>query len=232
MRRGWPGQLAHAVVGGDVQALQQFIGQSPWDAEAVLHAHQAYVGETLGDAEEGAFISDGCDVPKQGTESVGAAVVWTAGQARQLPVRRGGVRRQPARLHPGGPSALPARAMVHPGVRGSARPTRSIYHFKLMIALIEDIGFHLAHECFWYNPAKMPAPAEWVTVRRVRVRDSVGYVWWFSKTPWPKANNRNVLRAYSKDMIRLNSRGVRATTRPSTTLQIAHAVLSSSRGEA
>jgi len=40
--------LAHAVVGGDVQALQQFIGQSPWDADAVLHAHQAYVGETVG----------------------------------------------------------------------------------------------------------------------------------------------------------------------------------------
>jgi len=68
--------LAHAVVGGDVQALQQFIGQSPWDAEAILHAHQAYVGETLGDAEEGAFIIDGGDVPKQGTESVGVARQW------------------------------------------------------------------------------------------------------------------------------------------------------------
>jgi len=68
--------LAHAVVGGDVQALHQFIGQSPWDAEAVLHAHQAYVGETLGDAQEGAFISDGCDFPTQGTESVGVARPW------------------------------------------------------------------------------------------------------------------------------------------------------------
>jgi len=68
--------LAHAVVGGDVQALQQFIGQSPWDADAVLHAHQGYVGETLGDADEGAFIIDGCDVPKQGTESVGVARPW------------------------------------------------------------------------------------------------------------------------------------------------------------
>jgi len=68
--------LAHAVVGGNVQALQQFIGQSPWDADAVLHAHQAYVGETLGDAAEGAFIIDGCDFPKQGTESVGVARQW------------------------------------------------------------------------------------------------------------------------------------------------------------
>ena len=68
--------LAHAVVGGDVQALQQFSGQSPGDADAVRHAHHAYVGETRGDAQEGAFISDGCDVPTQGTESVGVARPW------------------------------------------------------------------------------------------------------------------------------------------------------------
>lgn len=94
-------------------------------------------------------------------------------------------------------------------------PTRSLYHFKLLIALVEEIGFHLAQECFWYNPAKMPAPAEWVTVRRIRIRDSVEYVWWLSKTPFPKANNRNVLRPYSKDMIRLEKKGIRETIRPS-----------------
>ncbi len=94
-------------------------------------------------------------------------------------------------------------------------PTRSIYHFKLLVALVEEVGFHLAQECFWYNPAKMPMPAEWVTVRRIRVKDSVEYVWWFSKTPYPKANNRKVLRKYSEDMIRLNKRGIRATVRPS-----------------
>ena len=70
-------------------------------------------------------------------------------------------------------------------------------------------------ECFWYNPAKMPTPAEWVNVRRVRIKDSVEYVWWLSKTPWPKADNRNVLNPYSKDMIRLKRRGVRGTVRPS-----------------
>jgi site-specific DNA-methyltransferase (cytosine-N4-specific) len=94
-------------------------------------------------------------------------------------------------------------------------PTRSIYHFKLLVALVEEIGFHLAQECFWYNPAKMPVPAEWVTVRRLRVRDSVEYVWWLSKTPHPKASNLNVLKEYSEDMIRLNRNGVRGTVRPS-----------------
>jgi len=94
-------------------------------------------------------------------------------------------------------------------------PTRSVYHFKLLLALVEDLGFHLAQECFWYNPAKMPMPAEWVTVRRIRIKDAVEYVWWLSKTPWPKADNRAVLRPYSSDMVRLNQRGVRATVRPS-----------------
>jgi len=94
-------------------------------------------------------------------------------------------------------------------------PTRSLYHFKLLIALVEEVGFHLAQECFWYNPAKMPMPAEWVTVRRIRIKDSVEYVWWLSKTEWPKACNRSVLRPYSKDMERLNARGLTATVRPS-----------------
>ena len=101
------------------------------------------------------------------------------------------------------------------GSYNSGVPTRSIYHFKLLIALVEEVGFHLAQECFWYNPAKMPMPAEWVTVRRIRVRDSVEYVWWFSKTPWPKASNLAVLKEYSEDMIRLNRNGVRGTVRPS-----------------
>lgn len=98
----------------------------------------------------------------------------------------------------------------NPGV-----PTRSLYHYKLMIALVEELGFHLAQECYWYNPAKMPVPAEWVTVRRVRIKDSVEHIWWLSKTPHPKANNRNVLRPYSADMLRLAKKGVRATVRPS-----------------
>src|SRR5581483_8457203 len=45
------------------------------------------------------------------------------------------------------------------GSYNKGTPTRSIYHFKLLIELVETIGFHLAQELFWYNPAKMPAPA-------------------------------------------------------------------------
>lgn len=113
-------------------------------------------------------------------------------------------------LTPEGSFVLNIAGSYNPGA-----PVRSLYHFKLLVALVEEVGFHLAQECFWYNPAKLPAPAEWVTVRRQRIKDSVEYVWWLSKTPWPKANNRNVLIPYSADMERLLKKGYRAKPRPS-----------------
>jgi len=94
-------------------------------------------------------------------------------------------------------------------------PTRSLYHFRLLLMLCDEVGFHLAQECFWYNPAKLPSPAEWVNVRRIRIKDSVEYVWWLSKTPHPRADNRQVLEEYGKDMRRLLQRGYRAKKRPS-----------------
>lgn len=95
------------------------------------------------------------------------------------------------------------------------KPTRSLYHFELLITLVRDLGFYLAQELYWYNPAKLPAPAEWVNVRKLRVKDSVECLWWLSKTPWPKANNQRVLQEYSPDMLRLIRRGYKAKKRPS-----------------
>lgn len=95
------------------------------------------------------------------------------------------------------------------------QPTRSLYHFKLLIMLVEEYGFHLCQEHYWWNPSKLPTPAEWVNVRRVRVKDAVNCVWWLSKTPWPKANNRRVLQPYSKSMHNLLEFGYVAKRRPS-----------------
>ncbi len=55
------------------------------------------------------------------------------------------------------------------------QPTRSLYHYELLIELCRMSGHksYLAEEFFWYNPARLPSPAEWVTVRRVRVKDAV-----------------------------------------------------------
>lgn len=101
------------------------------------------------------------------------------------------------------------------GSYNAGTPTRSLYHFKALLMLCEEVGFYLAQECFWNNPAKLPSPAEWVTIRRQRVKDAVEYIWWLSKTPFPKANNRNVLNEYSADMKRLLKRGYKPKRRPS-----------------
>jgi hypothetical protein len=71
-------------------------------------------------------------------------------------------------------------------------------------------------EFICHNPARLPTPAEWVSVQRVRVKDSYTKVWWLAATPHPKANNREVLQEYSKDMKRLLAkRKYNAGKRPS-----------------
>ena len=71
------------------------------------------------------------------------------------------------------------------------QPTRSLYHYEVVIALTREFGFHLAQEFYWYNPAKLPTPAECrMTVRRLRVKDAVNTIWWLSKSANPKADNR------------------------------------------
>lgn len=95
------------------------------------------------------------------------------------------------------------------------QPTRSLYHFKLLIMLCEEFGFHLAQEFYWLNPSKLPTPAEWVTVRRIRVKDAINCVWWLSPTPWPRASNWRVLQPYSSSMEDLLRNGYTAKKRPS-----------------
>ena len=95
------------------------------------------------------------------------------------------------------------------------QPTRSLYHFELLLMLCEEYGFHLCQEHYWWNPSKLPTPAEWVNVRRVRVKDAVNCIWWLSQTPWPKASNRRVLAPYSVSMRDLLKNGYQAKLRPS-----------------
>ncbi|WP_066424032.1 site-specific DNA-methyltransferase [Anabaena sp. 4-3] len=94
-------------------------------------------------------------------------------------------------------------------------PVRSIYQYELLIKLCKEVGFFLAQEFYHYNPARLPTPAEWVTIRRIRVKDAVNTVWWLSKTPYPKANNRKVLKPYSQSMKNLLKNGYQAKSRPS-----------------
>jgi site-specific DNA-methyltransferase (cytosine-N4-specific) len=82
-------------------------------------------------------------------------------------------------------------------------PVRSLYNFRVPLKFCDELGFFLAEEFFWYNPAKLPSPIEWVNKRKIRVKDAVNTVWWFSKTEWPKVNIKNVLIPYSDRMKKL-----------------------------
>ncbi len=82
-------------------------------------------------------------------------------------------------------------------------PARSLYNFRVPIHFCDNLGFHLAEDFYWFNPSKLPSPIEWVNKRKIRVKDSVNTVWWFSKTEFPKANAKNVLVEYSDRMKKL-----------------------------
>ena len=82
-------------------------------------------------------------------------------------------------------------------------PTRSLYNFRVPIRLCDELGFFLAEDFYWYNPAKLPSPIEWVNKRKLRAKDSVNTVWWFSKTEWPKSDITKVLAPYSERMKKL-----------------------------
>jgi site-specific DNA-methyltransferase (cytosine-N4-specific) len=89
------------------------------------------------------------------------------------------------------------------GAYQKGAPVRSLYNFRVPLKFCDELGFFLAEEFFWYNPSKLPSPIEWVNKRKIRVKDAVNTVWWFSKTEWPKANIKNVLTPYSDRMKKL-----------------------------
>lgn len=87
------------------------------------------------------------------------------------------------------------------------QPAMSLYQERLLLRLCDELGLHLCERLYWHNPSKMPSPAEWVTVRRIRVTPAVENLYWLSKTANPYASNRNVLREYSASMRALLGRG-------------------------
>lgn len=82
-------------------------------------------------------------------------------------------------------------------------PVRSLYNFRIPIRLCDELGFFLAEDFYWFNPAKLPSPIEWVNKRKLRAKDAVNTVWWFGKTEWPKADVSRVLAPYSDRMRKL-----------------------------
>lgn len=79
-------------------------------------------------------------------------------------------------------------------------PTMSTLAVEALLEFKRKNALHLCQEFIWYNPAKLPTPAQWVNVERIRVKDTYTKLWWLSRSPRPKASNRNVLTEYSKSM--------------------------------
>lgn len=85
------------------------------------------------------------------------------------------------------------------------RPVQSLLHLECLFGLVKHpkANLRLIQEFICYNPSKLPSPAQWVTVNRLRTVDSYTHVWWLAKTDFPKADNSRVLRPYSKSMLQL-----------------------------
>jgi DNA modification methylase len=79
-------------------------------------------------------------------------------------------------------------------------PAMSTLPLRALLAFQEAANLHLCQYIICHNPARLPSPAQWVNVNRIRLKDSFTHVWWLSKTEYPKASNKRVLLPYSKNM--------------------------------
>jgi len=88
------------------------------------------------------------------------------------------------------------------------RPVQSLLPLESLLGFLrhKKAGFRLCQEFICYNPSRLPSPAAWVTTKRIRTVDSYTHVWWMAKTDRPKADNRRILRPYSKSMKELLAR--------------------------
>jgi len=86
------------------------------------------------------------------------------------------------------------------GAYRKRRPVRSLYNYRVLVRMCDELGWNLAEEFFWFNPSKLPSPIEWVNKRKIRAKDAVNTVWWLSKTDFPKADITKVLVPYSERM--------------------------------
>jgi len=82
------------------------------------------------------------------------------------------------------------------------RPVQSLLTINSLLAFVNNskTKLRLCQEFICYNPARLPSPAQWVTVNRIRAIDSFTHVWWIANSDKPKADNRKILRPYSKSM--------------------------------
>jgi len=82
-------------------------------------------------------------------------------------------------------------------------PLMSTLALEALLSFLKQGNLKLAEQFICYNPARLPSPAQWVNVERIRVKDAFTHIWWMAPSSRPKANNRRVLKEYSPAMLQL-----------------------------
>lgn len=76
---------------------------------------------------------------------------------------------------------------------------QNIFVFKLVVALCDEVGFHLVRDYIWYNPATPPNVFSRGTMGRTK--KSHEYCFWFSKSDQWTFNMDPIRKPYSKSMM-------------------------------
>ena len=114
-------------------------------------------------------------------------------------------------LHPKGSIVLEMGNAWEPG-----QPVMSTLALEALLGFLKAGDLKLCQRFICYNPARLPSPAQWVNVERIRLKDSYTHVWWMSPTDRPRADNTQVLKPYSKAMLKLlSSKKYNSGRRPS-----------------
>jgi DNA modification methylase len=86
-------------------------------------------------------------------------------------------------------------------------PVMSTLTTRALLAFLDAGKLKLCQEFVGYNKARLPSPAQWVNVERIRVKDAYTHIWWMSRVARPLASNRRVLKEYSPAMLELLKTG-------------------------
>lgn len=107
---------------------------------------------------------------------------------------------------------------VGPAWLGHGIVGQSTWRQELVFRLVKELGYTFAQTMYWNSPSKLPSPAQFVTIKRVRITESVEEIFAFTKSPTESRwNNRRVLVPYSDAMKRVLAAGGerKSMTRPS-----------------
>jgi site-specific DNA-methyltransferase (cytosine-N4-specific) len=83
------------------------------------------------------------------------------------------------------------------------RPIMSTLGLEALLAFKRAGRFRLIQQFIVQNPARLPSPAQWVNVERIRVKDTFTHVWWLARSDRPSADNKAILVPYSDAMKQL-----------------------------